>query len=112
MAHLTKPDQKSQGRIRARLRLKVQAAELLGSTVNLFVMHSTLDAAEKAIAKERTISLSTEETQRFCDLLDHPPNPNAALINAFAKHNARMALNVVHGQHDYREEETNPIWQA
>lgn len=103
MANLTNSHREpveNRGRITARVPLNVQellqqAADLLGATVNQFVVQSALDAAEKVIAKERVIALSNEEAKRFCELLDNPPAPNAALRNALTRYNARKESNEV-----------------
>ncbi|MEE9926527.1 MAG: DUF1778 domain-containing protein [Microvirgula sp.] len=84
----------ARGRISARVPQSVQehlqqAADLTGATLNQFVVQAALDAAEKVLARERSLLLSDEEARRFCQLLDHPSEPNAALRGAHERYSAR-----------------------
>ncbi len=62
-----------------------QAAELLGATVNQFLVQSALKEAQAVIEREQTIRLSRRDCERLLDLLDNPPKPNARL-KAAVKH--------------------------
>lgn len=82
------------GRITARVPQHVEsllqtAAEIAGSTLNQFVVQAALVAAEKVIEHERIIRLSGENAKWFCDLIDNPPPPKPALVDAFKRINAR-----------------------
>jgi len=56
-----------------------RAAELLGATVNQFLVQTALKEAQAVIERERTLRLSRRDCERLLDLLDHPPRPNARL---------------------------------
>jgi uncharacterized protein (DUF1778 family) len=77
----------SRGRISARIPLNVQervqqAADMIGATVNQFIIQSALNAADQIFQREKLLVLSNDETQHFFHLLDNPPAPNAALRSA------------------------------
>lgn len=55
------------------------AAELLGATVNQFLVQSALKEAEAVIEREQTVRLSRRDSERLLDLLDNPPKPNPRL---------------------------------
>ena len=57
----------------------IRAAELLGATVNQFLVQSALKEAQAVIEREQTLRLSRRDCERLLDLLDHPPTPNARL---------------------------------
>lgn len=44
-----------------------------------FVMRSALPAAEEIVARHERITLSTRDSVRVLELLEHPPKPTAAL---------------------------------
>jgi uncharacterized protein (DUF1778 family) len=74
-------------RITARMSPKVhatleQAAELLGSTVNQFVMQTAYQEAQRVIERESIIRLSQKDAQAVLSLLDNPPEPNQRLKDA------------------------------
>ena len=76
------------GRITARVPQGVQdtlrqAAELLGATVNQFVVQAALTEARRVIERDRVIHLSSPDTVFLMNLLDKPPAPNAKLRKAF-----------------------------
>jgi uncharacterized protein (DUF1778 family) len=56
-----------------------QAAELLGATVNQFVVQTAYVEAQRVIERESVIRLSQEDAQKVLALLDHPPKPNKRL---------------------------------
>lgn len=71
-------------RITARVSDKVrvtleQAAELLGSTVNQFVMQTAYQEAQRVIERETVIRLSQKDARMVFSLLDNPPKPNKRL---------------------------------
>lgn len=75
------------GRITARVPQGVhdtlqEAAELVGATLNQFVVQAALNEAQRVIERERVIRLSSAGTAFLTALLDKPPAPNAALRKA------------------------------
>jgi len=59
-----------------------QAAELLGATVNQFVVETAFLEAQRVIERESVIRLSQKDAQKVLALLDHPPKPNQRLKDA------------------------------
>lgn len=77
-------------RITARVSEKVrttleQAAELLGATVNQFVVQTAYEEAQRILERETIIRLSQKDAQKILRLLDSPPKPNKALKEAAKK---------------------------
>ena len=56
-----------------------QAAELLGATVNQFVVQSAYVEAQRVIERESVIRLSQKDAHQVLALLDHPPKANRRL---------------------------------
>ena len=56
-----------------------QAAELLGATVNQFVVQTAYQEAQRLIERESVIRLSQEDARKVFSLLDNPPKPNKRL---------------------------------
>lgn len=84
MGHVTEEPRK---RITARVSDNVrdtleQAAELLGATVNQFVVQTAYLEAQRVIERESVIRLSQEDARKVLVLLDHPPKPNKRLRDA------------------------------
>jgi uncharacterized protein (DUF1778 family) len=76
------------GRITARVPQAVQdtleqAAELLGATLNQFVVQAALSEARRVIERDRVIHLSSTDAAFLMNLLEKPPLPNAKLRKAF-----------------------------
>ena len=76
------------GRIMARVPQHVndtlqQAADLLGVTLDQFVVEAALSKALRVIERERVIRLSSDDAAFMLDLLENPPAPNARLRRAF-----------------------------
>ena len=74
-------------RITARVSDKVrvtleQAAELLGATVNQFVVQTAYQEAQRVIQRESVIRLSQKDARKILSLLDHPPKSNKRLKEA------------------------------
>ena len=74
-------------RITARVSVNVrttleQAAELLGATVNQFVVQTAYQEAQRILERESVIRLSQSDARKILGLLDSPPKPNKALKNA------------------------------
>ncbi len=59
-----------------------QAAELLGATVNQFVVQTAYLEAQRVIERESAIRLSQKDARTILALLDHPPKPNKRLRDA------------------------------
>jgi uncharacterized protein (DUF1778 family) len=59
-----------------------QAAELLGSTVNQFVVQTAYLEAQRVIERESVIRLSQKDAQKVLSLLDTPPKANRRLKDA------------------------------
>ena len=59
-----------------------QAAELLGATVNQFVVQTAYAEAQRLIERESVIRLSQKDAHKILALLDKPPKPNKRLKDA------------------------------
>src|SRR5258707_12717132 len=56
-----------------------QAAELLGATVNQFVVQTAYQEAQRLIERESIIRLSHRDARKVLSLLDNPLKPNKKL---------------------------------
>ena len=79
--------EESRKRITARVSDRVrdtleQAAELLGATVNQFVVQTAYVEAQRVLERESVIRLSQKDARKVLSLLDHPPKPNQRLKDA------------------------------
>ncbi|MBI2313142.1 MAG: DUF1778 domain-containing protein [Betaproteobacteria bacterium] len=82
------------GRITARVPQNVhdtlqQAADLLGATLNQFVVQAALTEAQRIIERERVIHLSSNDAAFLLNLLENPPAPNARLRKALQNYKNR-----------------------
>jgi uncharacterized protein (DUF1778 family) len=82
------------GRITARVPQNVQdtlqqAADLLGATLNQFVVQAALTEAQRVIERERVIHLSSNDAAFLLNLLEAPPAPNARLRKALQDYKSR-----------------------
>ena len=82
------------GRITARVPQNVQdtlqqAAELLGATLNQFVVQAALSEARRVIERDRVIHLSSSDAAFLMNMLEKPPAPNARLRKAFQTYKKR-----------------------
>ena len=59
-----------------------QAAELLGATVNQFIVQSAYQEAQRLIERESVLRLSQQDARKVFSLLDNPPKPNKRLKDA------------------------------
>jgi len=59
-----------------------QAAELLGATVNQFVVQTAYQEAQRILERESVIRLSQEDARKILSVLDSAPKPNKALKDA------------------------------
>jgi uncharacterized protein (DUF1778 family) len=62
------------------------ASDLLGATLNQFVVQAALEKADKVIASESSIVLTRKESLRLMELLDNPPPRNKKFLQAQAKY--------------------------
>ena len=67
------------------------AADLVGSTLNQFVVQAALERAEKVIESESTITLTRRESLRLLELLDAPPLRNDKFTQAEARYRRTKA---------------------
>jgi uncharacterized protein (DUF1778 family) len=80
---LEEPRKRITARVSDRVRVTLeQAAELLGSTVNQFVVQAAFQEAQRVVERESVIRLSQKDARRVLALLDHPPKPNPRLTDA------------------------------
>ena len=84
------------GRITARVPQNVQdtlqqAADLLGATLNQFVVQAALNEAQRVIERGRVIHLSGNDAAFLLNLLENPPAPTARLRRAFRNYESRKA---------------------
>ncbi len=59
-----------------------QAAELLGATVNQFVVQAAYQEAQRILERESVIRLSQQDAHKILALLDSAPKANKALKDA------------------------------
>jgi uncharacterized protein (DUF1778 family) len=62
------------------------AADLVGATVNQFVVQAALEKAEKVIESESTMVLTRRESLRLLDLIENPPARNEKFLQAMARY--------------------------
>jgi uncharacterized protein (DUF1778 family) len=84
MAHvIEEPRKRNTARVSDQVRVTLeQAAELLGSTVNQFVVQTAYLEAQRVIEREMTIRLTQRDARKVLALIDHPPKPNQRLKEA------------------------------
>ncbi|BCG63842.1 MAG: antitoxin [Methyloprofundus sp.] len=66
------------------------AADLVGATLNQFLIQSALEKAENIIEKDKIIRLSNKDAQVFFNALDNPPEANIKLKNAFENYQSKI----------------------
>jgi uncharacterized protein (DUF1778 family) len=80
---LEEPRKRITARVSASVRDTLeQAAELLGATVNQFVVQTAYVEAQRVIERESVIRLSQKDARKILALLDNPPKPNKRLKDA------------------------------
>ncbi len=82
-------------RITARVSEQVKAtlnvaADLMGATLNQFLIQAALEKAENIIEKDKVIYLSNKDAETFFSALDNPPQPNRKLKNAFNNYKEKV----------------------
>ena len=63
-----------------------QAAALLGTPLNQFMVQASLRAAQEVIRSEQSVGLSKRDVRALFDCLDEPAPANDALRNAARRH--------------------------
>jgi uncharacterized protein (DUF1778 family) len=80
---LEEPRKRITARVSDNVRVTLeQAAELLGATVNQFVVQTAYQEAQRVIERESVIRLSQKDARKVLCLLDNPPKPNKRLKDA------------------------------
>jgi uncharacterized protein (DUF1778 family) len=82
-------------RITARVTHSVQsmleeAAAFMGVPLNSFLVSAAVEKAGDVLAKERIIKLGQQDTERFVQMMENPPEPNAYLLKAMAEVKSRV----------------------
>lgn len=62
------------------------AADLVGVTVNQFVVQAALEKAEKVIESESTIVLTRRESLRLLEMIENPPPRSEKFLQAQARY--------------------------
>lgn len=77
---LEEPRKRITARVPKNVRVTLeQAAELLGATVNQFVVQTAYQEAQRILERESVIRLSQKDASKILSLLDSPPKPGKAL---------------------------------
>ena len=77
---LEQPRMRITARVSDNVRLTLeQAAELLGATVNHFVVQTAYQEAQRVIERESVIRLSQKDARKVLSLLDSSPKSNRRL---------------------------------
>lgn len=89
------------GRISARCAKEQQekintAAALSGATLNQFVLQASLEKAEQVIERERMIAVNAHDAAMIIDMLENPPEHNAALSDLLATYRKKVENGVIH----------------
>ena len=63
-----------------------QAAALLGTPLNQFMVQASLRAAQEVISQEQSVKLSRHDVRAMFDYLDDAPSANDALTHAAQQH--------------------------
>lgn len=62
------------------------AADMVGATVNQFVIQAATEKADMLIKQESTISLSRRESLRILELIENPPPRNEKFNQAVERY--------------------------
>jgi uncharacterized protein (DUF1778 family) len=62
------------------------AADIVGATLNQFVVQAALEKAERVIESESTIVLTRRESLRLLDVIENPPPRNEKFLQAQARY--------------------------
>lgn len=77
------------------------AADLVGATMNQFVVQAALEKADKVIESESTIVLTRRESLRLLELIENPPPRNEKFLQAMNRYQ-RMKNNDLSGIRIFR----------
>jgi uncharacterized protein (DUF1778 family) len=58
------------------------AAELLGATLNQFVVQSALEKANSVLEQDKVLNLTFKDAEILFETIENPPPPNDQLIKA------------------------------
>lgn len=84
---LAHPGKRLTTRITDHVQEKLQvAADIVGATLNQFVVQAALEKAERVIDSESTIVLTRRESLRLLDLIENPPPRNEKFLRAQARY--------------------------
>jgi uncharacterized protein (DUF1778 family) len=67
-----------------------QAAELMGATLNQFMVQIAYLEAQRVIERESVIRLSQKDARKVLSLIDTPPKPNKLLKQAVKEFKASV----------------------
>ena len=70
------------------------AANFLGVTTSAFVLKCVLEKATQVMQQAQLITLNAEESQRFLEMLENPPEPNEKLKRLLVTHRKRKKKKV------------------
>lgn len=74
-------------RITGHVQEKLQmAADILGATLNQFVVQAALEKADRVIESESRIALTGRESLRLLELIENPPPRNEKFLQAQARY--------------------------
>ncbi|MBV2193392.1 MAG: DUF1778 domain-containing protein [Azonexus sp.] len=74
-------------RITDHVQEKLQAAaDIVGATLNQFVVQAALEKAEKLIESETTLALTRRESLRLLEMIENPPPRNEKFLQAQARY--------------------------
>ena len=62
------------------------AADLVGTTMNQYIVQAALEKAEKIIERESTIDMTRRESLRLLELLENPPPRNKKFLQAMNRY--------------------------
>ena len=62
------------------------AADLVGATLNQFVVQAALEKAERLIESESTLVLTRAESLRLLELMENPPPRNEKFLQTQARY--------------------------
>jgi uncharacterized protein (DUF1778 family) len=62
------------------------AADIVGATLNQFVVQAALEKAERVIESESTIVLTRRESLRLLEVIENPPPRNEKFLQAQARY--------------------------
>lgn len=84
---LTQTGKRLTTRITDHVQEKLQAAaDIVGATLNQFVVQAALEKADKLIESESTIALTRRESLRLLELIENPPPRNEKFRKAQARY--------------------------